>query len=132
MTKKKGHEHFHLLDQDDVSIVEVVGDPGSLAEEALRHELRPMLARIELRAPPRVVIDFQQCEYFGSALLEEILRIGHTVQEKNGIMALCNLSVTGRDLITVVHFERLWPVFTGREEAVAYVRRAPISHHDDG
>jgi anti-anti-sigma factor len=111
---------FRLRESDGVFIIDIVGEPGSLSGEAMNRQLELVLDQLTGKAELRVVVDFQQAPYFGSSLLEDLLRIWRIVHDGHGTLVLCNLSPTGRELIDLARFERLWPIFPDCDSALAH------------
>jgi anti-anti-sigma factor len=114
-------QFFSLEEISGAVVIQIGAETGSLSSQAMSHELLPLLDEINNRAAPAVVLDFNQQPYFGSALLEDVLRIGRAAQEAGGLMALCNFSTTGKELIELARFHHLWPIFPSRDEALEYV-----------
>lgn len=87
-----------------------ISDDISLDAEEVANRVRSMNA-------PRVIIDFHEREYFGSALLEAILVIWHAVRDQKGKMALCRVSKVGRELLGLARFQTFLPICDSLEDA---------------
>jgi anti-anti-sigma regulatory factor len=114
-------DFFHCEWIDDVLVITLRCDVGSFAADLMGqdlHEIDRHLGEIEV---PRVLIDFRQRAYFGSALLEALLHVWGIVRKRHGRMALYNVSPVGRELLGLARFRSLWPICATREEALTAV-----------
>lgn len=106
---------------DDVFVISLRCEVGSFATDLMGqdlHEIDNLLRDVEL---PRVIVDFRDRAYFGSALLESLLHVWSRVRKGQGRMALFNVSPVGRELLGLARFRDLWPICGTREEAIAAV-----------
>ncbi len=110
-------KRFIVQYSEPIISVCIGNDLGSLASEPMSHDVDEILQHVNATSAPRVIVDFQRREYFGSALLEALLRIWHAVRDRSGKMAICGVSKVGHDLLSVSHFERIIPICETREEA---------------
>lgn len=110
--------YFRCLEGGSVLVVEVLRPVGSLAERDVMREIDVILAKIAGRQSCRVVIDFQQTDYFGSSLLEALRIIWTKMEHRDGRMVLCNLSPVGREIVQIAKFDHLWPICQTRAEAL--------------
>jgi anti-anti-sigma factor len=68
-----------------------------------------------------VVLDLGRMDYCGSTALGLFAALWHEVRARGGRMALCNVSAHEREILEVVGFAGLWPVYPSRGEAVEAV-----------
>lgn len=94
----------------------------SLADERVQPELMRLQERLENPALRNVVIDFGRIEYFGSSMLEAMLKLWKQVHALGGRMAVCNVSEIGREVLQVGRFDTLWQVYDTREAALLGVQ----------
>lgn len=66
-----------------------------------------------------LVFDLGAVDYISSAGLRVILLGGKRLKDLGGVMALCGLSPTIRDVFEISGFLRLFQVRDGREDAIA-------------
>uniref|UniRef100_A0A7C2P548 Anti-sigma factor antagonist n=1 Tax=Schlesneria paludicola TaxID=360056 RepID=A0A7C2P548_9PLAN len=102
----------------DVFLVEIKQPVGSLSDSVVFTQLDGVLSDLESAHSKRVLIDFCQTPYFGSALLEALRLLWNRVHANGGRMVLCNLSPLGREILELAKFDHLWPIVTDRETAL--------------
>jgi anti-anti-sigma factor len=68
-----------------------------------------------------IVIDFHRTDYFGSTALSFFLMVWKTIRQRQGTLALCNVSAHENEILDVagLHF---WPICASRAEALAAVQ----------
>jgi len=98
-------------------VIAVTEDVGSLEGPSLAGDLAEVMRVLESRERPRVVVDFRDHEYFGSAMLETLLRIWRAVRDRSGRIAVCGVSRFGHELLGVSHFDKLIAVHGSLDEA---------------
>ena len=118
-------QFFEIDHQVDVTILRLRKDVVNFADRELSQELKLLLGRLEEEQSTRLLVDFEHVDYFGSTLLEALLTIWHPVEDKQGKMALCNLSTVGKEIIGVSNFNRIWSVYDTEEEAVTALGAGP-------
>lgn len=114
-------DFFHFEWIDDVLVITLRCDVGSFAADLMGQDLHEIDHELSEVGVPRVVIDFRQRAYFGSALLEALLHIWGHVRDGHGRMALYNVSPIGRELLGLARFRSLWPICSSQEEAISSV-----------
>ena len=109
---------FAVEVQRQTLIVSPQENVSSLADERVQPELMRIFQSLH---PPvaRVVVDFGQIAYFGSSMLEAMLKVWKQVHALGGRMAICNLSPVGREVLQTGRFDTLWEVFDSRDAALA-------------
>ncbi len=107
---------------DNVLIIVPQGSVSSLAAESMKPELDEMLAQLEQPGMKSVVVDMADVSYFGTIMLGAMHMIWKRVRQQGGKMALCNVSVVGREVLKIAGFDTLWPMCPSREEAMDAVR----------
>ena len=113
---------FGLRQDGDVAIVVLRHDVGSLTDADVLTEVEGLLQRLDTVEVRGVVIDFGKVEYFGSTLLEALLRVWHKVHPDGKTMALCRVKPVGLEILDVSKFNTLWPICGSRREAAEAVR----------
>lgn len=116
------HRYFRCTQEGTAFVVEVLRPVGSLAEEDVMQELDGIMAATAGQPTCKVIVDFHQTAYFGSSLLEALRIIWTKIEDREGRMALCNLSPVGKEIVQIAKFDHLWPVCETRTEALALMR----------
>lgn len=112
---------FQVTRHDDTLIVVPQRNVSSLAPESLQAEIDALLAQLDEPGLQHVVLDFGKIAYFGSAMLEAMQELGRRVRRNSGKLASCNVSVVGREVLQVVRFDAMWPVYNTCEDALAAI-----------
>ena len=102
----------------DVVVLAPVGRVDSANAKAFESQV---LQKIQA-GKTRLVLDFAELEYISSAGLRVVLIAGKKVKAAGGVLALCQLGPTIRDVFEISGFISLFPVHDTREEAVAATR----------
>lgn len=85
---------------------EIVERRRKLIEEARNSELRT------------IVVDFRNVECLNSGLLDTLCVVWGLLRERSARMVLCNLSDFAMDVLNVSRLNKLWPVYSSRDEAL--------------
>lgn len=72
-------------------------------------------------AARNVVIDLGRSDYCGSTALGFFLKLWKRVREREGRMALCNVSPHEKEVLAATKLEHMWPVCESREAAMKEV-----------
>jgi anti-sigma B factor antagonist len=97
---------------------------GSLNETEIVGEAGELVNLIQQQSPLNLVIDLQQGEYLGTALLGSIVRLWKRVALGGGRLALCNISEQVFQILRVTKLHTVWPIYGTRDEALAFVEGA--------
>jgi anti-anti-sigma factor len=68
-----------------------------------------------------LVIDFQKTDYFGSSALELFVKLWKMVTQRDGRMAVCNLSENQHEILRTTKLGSLWPICVSRGDAMKAV-----------
>jgi anti-anti-sigma factor len=116
---------IEFIYEQDVLIVEPTCDLDRAVSEAYEVELKAavqqQLADPELRY---AVVDLNQTQFFGSALLGYLVALWKITRRRGGAMVMCGLSPFGRAVLEVAHLDKLWPIVRSRDEAVRRIKSA--------
>src|SRR5436309_1889224 len=91
--------------------------------EYAQHVTDGIIALLQDAAIKNVVIDFQGTDYFGSTALGFFVRIWKNIKERNGRMAICNLSQHEEEILHITKLEGYWTVHATREDALIAVHK---------
>ena len=106
----------------DAMVVMLRADANSLADTDILTDLQVVVDALRQHESTNVVFDLSQNDFLTSSLLEAVREVGQVVQGAGGRLALCNASVTGREILHVVRFDTLWPILPTRSDALSHVR----------
>lgn len=102
---------------DDVEEVTVLAPAGRVDSSNAKAFESQVLQKIQ-DGRTRLVMDFAELDYISSAGLRVVLIAGKKVKASGGVLALCGLSPTIRDVFEISGFISLFPVSETREEAI--------------
>ena len=74
-------------------------------------------------APPAIVLDLTEVQFFGSSFIEIMFRVWNRLQSRSGRFAVCGLCPHCEDVLKVTHLDTLWPLFPTRQQAVAEIEK---------
>jgi len=94
---------------------------GSLNEIEIVGESNELVTLFQKSSPLNLVVDLQQGEYLGTALLGAIVRLWKRVALGGGRLALCNVSDQVLQILRVTKLHTVWPIYGSRDEALAFV-----------
>ncbi len=114
MARKK---YFTVEQLDDTVVFSAIGDIGTLVEDEARYEWDDLLIEIDKMNATNAIIDLGALDYFGSIMLELLVVLWKRINSKQGKLALCNVSVVGKEILQTAKFDTLWPVAEDRDQA---------------
>lgn len=124
---------FRLHVLDNALIVEVPETCSNLEEPdylALEREIQSLLPR--LPAPPVVIFDLRRTDFFGTILLETILRARKTCENLGGDIATVGIHPPVDEILRIAHLDALIPQFQSLHEALESLpRNAPEGHSEE-
>lgn len=94
---------------------------GSLNEIEIVGESNELVTLFQPSSPLNLVVDLQQGEYLGTALLGAIVRLWKRVALAGGRLALCNISDPVFQILRITKLHTVWPIYGSRDEALAFV-----------
>ena len=110
---------FTTYRQGDALVAVAQGTVGSLGAADARFEVDALLAQIHEWGLQKLVFDMGKADYFGSQMIELMIIAWRRLASDHGILALCQLSETGREVMHTVGLDKLWPVCNTLDEALA-------------
>jgi anti-anti-sigma factor len=100
----------------------IVAIEGNIALDGVNEAkafLRPHLENPEIR---NVVINFEKVNFIDSSGIGLIVSIFKTMQQKEGKLALTNLSQKNLEIFTITRLNKILEIFPTEQEALAKVR----------
>ena len=110
-----------LIDVDRAGstlILNVSGDAGSLADDAVQNELKHALNLLQDPTLLNIVVDLKEAAYFGSTLLGALIKLWRIVCIRGGRLVLCSISPHELEVVQVMRLDTMWPVYANRAEAL--------------
>jgi anti-sigma B factor antagonist len=68
-----------------------------------------------------VVVDLSDVDYVDSVIISSILRCLTKTKQRRGKSVFCNASTNMQELLKSIKLGKLWPSFSSREEALAFI-----------
>jgi len=99
-------------------IVAPTGPVSNLVGHEVQPEVNQLLALFQKGQCRDVVVDMEKVSFFGSVLLAALNSIFRQVRQRQGRLAVCNLSGVGLEVLHVARFDTLWEIHPTREEAL--------------
>jgi anti-sigma B factor antagonist len=99
-------------------IVAPTGPISNLIGHEMQPEVTQVLTLLQNGQCRDVVVDMEKVSFFGSAFLAALNAIFREVRQRQGTLAVCNLSGVGREVVHVARFDTLWAIYPTREEAL--------------
>ena len=113
---------FDLQQTEDTLVVVTLREITSLDDEDLDAELSGVEHRLDQPDVKNLVVDLGDVSYLESCTLNTIVSLWKRVRNRNGKMALCNVSELAREILQVANLDSVWPVLDSRDEALSTVR----------
>lgn len=115
---------FNVTQDGATLVVALPATAVTFADEEIQAELEGILERVKVPTIGHVVLDFNACPYFGSAVLIALFALKDQVKEKQGRFAMCNASQIGREILQTAKLDTTFPYFESQAEALAAVLEA--------
>lgn len=109
----------HRIDNNNTCIVAIEGNIALDGVNEAKAFLRPHLDNPEIR---NVVINFEKVNFIDSSGIGLIVSIFKTMQQKEGKLALTNLSQKNLEIFTITRLNKILEIFPTEQEALAKVR----------
>ena len=109
---------FSEFRDGDVTIV-VFGDSLKHLDETNVTDIgQKLVALTETLPHPRLVLDMQATEFFGSSFIESLFRVWKKLNTSpDARFGIAGLQPYCREVLEVTHLDKLWPLFETREAA---------------
>jgi anti-anti-sigma factor len=111
-----------LIEEADGSGTTLVVAPlftyRAFAEGDVAAEWDALEKRLQQPHVTKVIIDLSALPFFGSTVLEWMVKIWKQVKDKPGQCALCTVSPVGVQILQAARLDKVWSVYGTRAEAV--------------
>ena len=106
-----------VSDHKDIRVVEFTNN--KILDEANIKEIGDsILALVDERDGPKILIDFATVDHLSSAALGMLININSRVKAKNGYLRLANIKPSIRDVFVITKLDKLFKILPTREEAL--------------
>lgn len=78
-----------------------------------------IVAIVEARESPNILIDFAAVDHLSSAALGMLINVNSRVKAKNGKLRLANIKPSIRDVFVITKLDKLFKILGTRDEALA-------------
>ena len=113
---------FDIEFEGETAIVTPREDLRELDYQQIEESGSEVLSLVARGAVRNVVVDFHKTDNFGSTALGFFVRLWRVARNRNGRMALCNVSDLEKAILRVTNLDLLWPIRPSRSEALEAVR----------
>jgi anti-anti-sigma factor len=100
---------------------------SSQTDMSLTPEMDALKAEINRSEAPRVIVDLSELPYFGSVLLDFLVVLWRMIGRRDGRLILYKPSPVGREVLSAVRLDQLWPVAESRRAAIDMARTADLA-----
>lgn len=106
----------------DVTCIRLGPEFETLDETALDAIRNSVLEAATSASPPRVLIDLTYTKFFGSSFIELLFRIWNRINaQPGGKFGISGLTSYCREVMTITHLDKLWPLYDDFESALKEV-----------
>ncbi len=99
-------------------IVAPTGPISNFAGREVQPEWEQVMAFVQKGQCHNVLVDMEKVSFFGSVLLGALNAMWKRIRQRDGKLALCNLSDMGAEIIHAAKFDTLWKIYPTREEGL--------------
>jgi anti-anti-sigma factor len=111
------YKYFARERAGDVLVVVLGQSLDSLCGWELLEERTALIEEVHDPALRAVIFDFAEVEYFDSLVLDTLCQVWNGLREREGKMALCNLSEVGDEILRISRLDSLWHLHSSRLNA---------------
>jgi anti-anti-sigma factor len=91
----------------------------AFAEGDVAAEWQALESRLSAAEVQNVVIDLSALPFFGSTVLEWMVKIWKQIKDKPGKFGLCCVSPVGVQILQAARLHTVWQIYPSRAEAIA-------------
>ncbi len=111
-----------VIREDDVTIIELDSSYDSLDDVALEEFGGMLLSEADCADPARLILDFSRTNFIGSSFIELMVRAWKRIQQREGVMVLCEVQPLCREIFQITRLDSIWRIYPTRSEALAALR----------
>lgn len=99
-----------------------IGDGPVSIDEQYLDDLTQKLLDYTVSLPPRLVIDMQHVEFYGSSFIETLFRVWNRIKaHENGAFAIVGLQKYCREILKITNLDSVWAIYDDVETAVTAI-----------
>jgi len=110
---------FRIEQSGEVMVIRPTQRLESIRWDLLEHAADLVIAPIQHRPAPLVVVALDEVSYFGSAFLSLLLRLWKHVSVTGGMMVISGATPRARELLRVTNLDTLWAIYDTDRDAIA-------------
>lgn len=110
---------FKIEQHGSVTVIRPTQELESLRWDLIEHAADLVVAPIQNRTAPLVLVSLNDVSYFGSAFLSLLLRLWKHVSTSGGMMVISGATPRARELLRVTNLDTLWAIYDDEQEAMA-------------
>ena len=114
-----------MEEEGDALIVSPLVAFGHLLDPSVARQWKQIHDRLDNPAVKRLVVDLGELPYFGSIVLDWLVQLWNRIRARGGVMAVCNVTAVGREVLSLARLDTLWRVFDDRQQALAELSAIP-------
>jgi anti-anti-sigma factor len=115
--------YVELRNQEEVLVLEVCGELGSLGWRAWNVELeRAVASSLDDVLKPRMVVDLSGVIYAGAEFIEFLVGLRNRVHDAGGRLVLAGVRGNLRTMLRILHLDRILPRYPSPDAAVHAIR----------
>ena len=115
---EQGASRLKIASEGDVTVVDLM-DQKILDEASISQIGEELFALAASQETPRLALDFAQVGHMSSSALGMLITLHKRVREKDGRLALCNISPSIYEVFVITRLNEVFTVCDSREAAVA-------------
>jgi len=108
---------FLIRIENGTLILSPTGPISNLTGPEVQPEVEEIMVAVRNGQCRNVLVDMEKATFFGSVLLGLLSSIWRQLRQREGKLALCNLSTLGGEIIHAARFDTLWEIYPTLEEA---------------
>jgi anti-anti-sigma factor len=119
---------WRIDEYDELIHVTVAPQAGTLLDTSWLDEVARVKACLAGPVPRHLVVDFSECQFFGSSMLETLLHLKRVVEEQGKQLVVCGLTESTAGVLRLARFDKLVKVAADLQEARKAVVAPPSPH----
>lgn len=127
--KLRDHRVLEVDLTGDTLVVIPAGDAVGFGLNVVNNEVAKVLEFSRSSRVQHLVIDLSRANYFGSVMIGEFMRLGTSVRDRGGRIALCGASADMQDVLRIMKLDTMWELFPRRDDAVRAIAHVPFREH---